>query len=211
MPAEVFMVLFSLGLWLDAVRRKATAPFRLAFTGLGAALTTGLLVWAAGGLLPGRWGLSGSPFWAQVAAGVVLADLALYWQHRMMHLRAFWRFHAAHHEPRRVTWMTQQRRHAVDSLLSLLAPVAPLALAGIGWREAALALMMIEGWGYVIHMRLRLRLPVLVTPEFHHLHHARDPACMGCNFGVLLPFDRLFGTAKAPGRTWPETGIGGEA
>ena len=44
---------------------------------------------------------------------------------------------------------------------------------------------------------------LLVTPRFHHWHHAAEPEAVDKNFAVHLPWlDRLFGTAYEPSR-WP--------
>ena len=43
---------------------------------------------------------------------------------------------------------------------------------------------------------------MLVTPRFHHWHHASSP--VDKNFAVHLPWlDRLFGTAYLPAARWP--------
>lgn len=44
----------------------------------------------------------------------------------------------------------------------------------------------------------------VVTPQFHHWHHTRDPALVDKNFSVSLPlFDLLFGTYYCPRDQWP--------
>jgi Fatty acid hydroxylase superfamily len=57
-----------------------------------------------------------------------------------------------------------------------------------------------------IHANVRLDLRaldwVLVTPRFHHWHHAASP--VDKNFAVHLPWlDLLFGTAYLPAARWP--------
>lgn len=53
---------------------------------------------------------------------------------------------------------------------------------------------------------------VLVTPRFHHWHHAAHPEAVNRNFAVHAPWiDRLFGTAHLPDGRWPEVyGIAGD-
>ena len=53
---------------------------------------------------------------------------------------------------------------------------------------------------------------VVVTPRFHHWHHAVEEAARDRNFAVHLPIlDRIFGTEHLPRRAWPERyGITGE-
>ena len=46
--------------------------------------------------------------------------------------------------------------------------------------------------------------PFLVTPRFHHWHHAAHPEARDRNFAVHLPWlDRLFGSAHFPEGAWP--------
>ena len=67
-----------------------------------------------------------------------------------------------------------------------------------------------------IHANVRFDLrriePWIVTPRFHHWHHAKDRAAIDKNFAVHLPWiDRLFGTAYEPDGRWPdEYGIAGD-
>jgi lathosterol oxidase len=66
-----------------------------------------------------------------------------------------------------------------------------------------------------IHANVRFRLgalePFLVTPRFHHWHHAAEEEARDKNFAVHLPWlDRLFGTAHFPKGAWPASyGIAG--
>jgi sterol desaturase/sphingolipid hydroxylase (fatty acid hydroxylase superfamily) len=59
---------------------------------------------------------------------------------------------------------------------------------------------------------LRALSPWLVTPAFHHWHHASDACAIDKNFGVHLPwFDRWFGTTYLPEGRWPSAyGIEGD-
>ena len=56
-------------------------------------------------------------------------------------------------------------------------------------------------------MRFRLSAldPFLVTPRFHHWHHAAHAEARDRNFAVHGPWlDRLFGSAHVPKEVWPE-------
>jgi sterol desaturase/sphingolipid hydroxylase (fatty acid hydroxylase superfamily) len=49
---------------------------------------------------------------------------------------------------------------------------------------------------------------VVVSPQFHRVHHSVDPAHADKNFaGVFSIFDYLFGTAHPSRDAYPETGI----
>jgi lathosterol oxidase len=46
---------------------------------------------------------------------------------------------------------------------------------------------------------------LLVTPQYHHWHHARHPDYVDANYAVHLPLiDMLFGTFRLPGEDWPD-------
>ncbi|TMA71984.1 MAG: sterol desaturase family protein, partial [Deltaproteobacteria bacterium] len=46
--------------------------------------------------------------------------------------------------------------------------------------------------------------PCLVTPRYHHFHHATEAEAIDKNFAVHLPvLDRLFGTQFLPETRWP--------
>jgi len=50
---------------------------------------------------------------------------------------------------------------------------------------------------------------VVVSPEFHHWHHAADVAAHNRDYGTILSvWDRLFGTAHEPGGFPGGYGIG---
>jgi sterol desaturase/sphingolipid hydroxylase (fatty acid hydroxylase superfamily) len=57
--------------------------------------------------------------------------------------------------------------------------------------------------GLFLHANVRWRwLPlhrIVITPEFHHWHHANEPDAINTNYSVFLPlWDTLFGTYFMP-------------
>ena len=57
--------------------------------------------------------------------------------------------------------------------------------------------------GIFLHANVRWRLRwlhrVMITPEFHHWHHANEPGAINANYSVFLPaWDLLFGTYFMP-------------
>jgi sterol desaturase/sphingolipid hydroxylase (fatty acid hydroxylase superfamily) len=147
----------------------------------------------------------------QFIAAVVVADLCQYLVHRgYHHVPWLWRFHAVHHSAPHLDWLAGSRMHVVEVLITRTAVVVPLYL--IGFSEPALN-------GYVLLVGVQAVLAhanvnwgfgalryLLVTPQYHHWHHARDPAYTDANYAVHLPaIDMLFGTFRLPGHAWPET------
>ncbi|MGQ0429073.1 MAG: sterol desaturase family protein [Gammaproteobacteria bacterium] len=155
--------------------------------------------------------VSSQPVWLQVLELMLLADLMQYWVHRAFHrLRWLWRFHAIHHSIRELDWLAGSRLHLVDVVVTRALVVLPAFV--LGFSEPALYawLVVIAVHGVLNHVNLRFRLRwlerLLVTPRFHHWHHAVSPPDV--NFAVHFPWlDRLFGTHHLPEGRWPE-GLG---
>ena len=89
----------------------------------------------------------------------------------------------------------------------------PLFVLGFSRARAAAYLVFVSFHAVFLHANLRFRLRALrwsvVTPAFHHWHHAEAPVDQ--NFAVHLPLiDRLFGTAWLPGGFPERYGIAGD-
>ena len=136
-------------------------------------------------------------------AGVVLFDLATYWVHRWSHeVPALWRFHAVHHSTEHLDWVSGFRSHPFDG--AMLAPPFVLLLAA-GFDPAftgVLAILQIVT-GIFLHANVGWRWRplhrVVITPEFHHWHHANEVEAHSSNYSVFLPlWDIVFGTYYMP-------------
>ncbi len=141
--------------------------------------------------------------------GIALFDLAIYWTHRWYHEVPFlWRFHSVHHSTEHLDWISGFRNHPLDG--TLIAPaVFFLMAAGFSPQFAgALAVVQIIA-GIFLHANVRWRLrrlhKVIITPEFHHWHHANEPGAVNSNYSVFLPaWDLVFGTYFMPNDRRPE-------
>ena len=136
----------------------------------------------------------------------VLVDFCYYVHHVAMHkVRWFWATHSVHHSPTRLNLSAAVRLgwggHLTGGFVFYLPPIA------LGFPPAAVFGMLGLGLFYQFFLHLA-RAPhlgllewVLNTPRHHHVHHAANDSCLDRNFGgVLIVFDRLFGTfAEAPG------------
>ncbi len=149
------------------------------------------------------------PVLVQFLEIVILADLAQYAVHRAFHQVSWlWAFHAVHHSSRDLDWLAGSRLHLVDAVATRALVLVPLAL--LGFAEGALHayLVFVSFHAVFIHANVRFRLtalePFLVTPRFHHWHHAAEVEARDRNFAVHLPWlDRLFGSAYFPPGLWP--------
>ncbi|MEM7094846.1 MAG: sterol desaturase family protein [Actinomycetota bacterium] len=132
-----------------------------------------------------------------------LFDFLGYWTHRFAHEVPFlWRFHAVHHSPEHMDWISGFRIHPFDGVLIapafffLLAAGFDVELTGI------LAILQIV-LGLFFHANVRVRWrwldKLVANPEFHHWHHANESDAIGHNYAPALPiWDLAFGTFFMP-------------
>ncbi len=132
-------------------------------------------------------------------------EFLYYWQHRAFHrVRWFWASHSVHHSPTRMNFTAAIRLGWTANLSGAFLFYLPLAW--IGFNPVAITAMLGVNlvYQFFIHTELVRSLGplewVLNTPAHHRVHHASNEACLDKNYGgVLIVFDRLFGTfAQAP-------------
>ncbi|HEY8067003.1 MAG TPA: sterol desaturase family protein [Methylosinus sp.] len=128
-----------------------------------------------------------------------------YWDHRASHrVRWMWATHSVHHSPTRMNYTAAVRLGWTAGLSGNFLFFLPLAW--LGFHPIAIMLMLTANllYQFFIHTELCPRLGllehVLNTPAHHRVHHASNASCLDRNYGgVLIVFDRLFGTfAEAP-------------
>lgn len=180
-------------------------------------------VWAVmvtGGAEPGelvtafssRSPIGAQPIWLQAVEVMLLAEFLGYWLHRAFHMGGWWRFHAIHHSPTRLSWLSALRLHPVNDLLGGLLRVMPLFLLGFRLDVLAGYLPGTAIYGLLLHANVRWDFGwlrhVIATPAFHRWHHAADAEGRDKNFAGLLPvFDLIFGTFYMPGRAPQRCGV----
>jgi sterol desaturase/sphingolipid hydroxylase (fatty acid hydroxylase superfamily) len=156
------------------------------------------------------------PIVVQVLLIMIVADVTQYWVHRSFHrIRWAWPFHAIHHSSRNMDWLAGSRLHVVDTVITRGLILVPLFVIGFAEQALYIWLGIVAAQATFIHVNMKLRLKwleqILVTPRFHHWHHAVKP--IDKNFAVHFPWvDRLFGTYHLPADgSWPaEVGIHGD-
>jgi len=153
--------------------------------------------------------VAAQPLALQVVQIVLVADLSEYAVHRAFHrVPWLWRFHAVHHSSRALDWLAGSRLHLVDIVVTRGLSFVPLYVLGFAPPAVYAYLVFVSFHAVFIHANVRFDFRpldwVLVTPRFHHWHHAAEPEAVDRNFAVHLPLiDRVFGTAYLPGR-WPQ-------
>lgn len=154
------------------------------------------------------------PFALSVLIGMVLLDLAIYWQHVAFHkVPLFWRFHKVHHADRDIDATTGVRFHPAEIVLSMLYKAVCVLLLGPSLMAVILFEVVLNASAMFNHANLKLpaaldRLirPFLVTPDMHRVHHSEIERETNSNYGFCLSvWDRLFGSYIAQ----PELGHDG--
>jgi sterol desaturase/sphingolipid hydroxylase (fatty acid hydroxylase superfamily) len=158
---------------------------------LGAALSEALGM----GLWPGDWSIL-----AQLALACVVVEAFDYWPHRMLHeLPWLWRFHAIHHNPKRVYWLNATRAHPMEIAFRGIVNVIPLALLGAGADVIALIAVTNAVLGMYQHANIDFELGPLTwifsVGEMHRWHHSIRLEEANSNYGSnFLFWDVVFGT-----------------
>ena len=162
-----------------------------------------------GGRAPNLLPVRHLPLWLQAGTILLLQDVMLYWIHRLFHTRRAWKFHAIHHSPTVLDWMSTARFHPINHLLSFtLADVVVLLL---GFDPEALAILMPINIVYssLVHANLNWTFGPLryffASPVFHRWHHTTQEEGLDKNFASTFPFlDVIFGTFWMPPGKLPE-------
>ncbi|WP_176057438.1 sterol desaturase family protein [Paraburkholderia sp. BCC1876] len=147
--------------------------------------------------------------WSGWVACFIGQEFCYYWFHRAAHrTRWFWCNHAVHHSPNQLTLSAAYRfgwagRLAGSQLFFLLAP-----WLGMPPRVVLIFLSLNLLYQFWIHATWIPRLGplewLLNTPSAHRVHHASNLEYLDGNYGgVLIVFDRLFGTYIAERRDTP--------
>lgn len=141
------------------------------------------------------------PVWFVLFAGILLMDMAIYWQHRLMHrVPVLWRLHRVHHSDLDFDTTTALRFHPIEIALSmayksLLVLALGLPLFVVIIFEIILNAAALFNHGNVSlpnNVERRLR-KAIVTPDMHRVHHSVLQTETDSNFGFFLSiWDRLF-------------------
>ena len=154
-----------------------------------------------------QWGMFNAitwPFWLEVVLAVLLLDLAIYWQHRLMHVvPLLWRLHRMHHSDRDLDVTSAIRFHPIEMVLSMAYKLGLIALLGPAVTAVIVFEIVLNTFSLFNHTNgylpekwdRRLRW-FLVTPDMHRIHHSKYFVNeTNSNYGVLTSlWDRLFGS-----------------
>ena len=130
-------------------------------------------------------------------------EFCYYWYHRAAHrIRFFWATHVVHHSPNQLTLSTAFRLGWTGKLTGTALFFTPLVWLGFEPKVVLTALSLNLLYQFWVHTtwipKLGVLEYVLNTPSAHRVHHASNLEYLDANYGgVLIVFDRLFGTYVA--------------
>ncbi|HZT55693.1 MAG TPA: sterol desaturase family protein, partial [Burkholderiaceae bacterium] len=141
--------------------------------------------------------------WSAIVLLFVGQEFCYYWYHRAAHrVRWFWGNHAVHHSPNELNLSAAFRIGAFGRLSGTTLFFVPLVWLGFDVRTVFAVLTLNLLYQFWIHATWIPKLGwleyVLNTPSAHRVHHASNLEYLDANYGgVLIVFDRLFGTYVA--------------
>ncbi|MEE4317714.1 MAG: sterol desaturase family protein [Erythrobacter sp.] len=209
-PVTFLLVVALFALAEFAWRRRSGRGYSLGALGANLGVMMGQFVsrFITGGLVTGamfavfafapvEWAMGD---WRTWVAGFFVLEFFYYWQHRFSHtIRWLWTSHAVHHSPNEFTLPAAFRLGWTGTISGGWLVLLPMAL--MGFHPVVIATLMAVNlrYQYFLHTEAVGKLGVLEwvfnTPSHHRVHHGSNPAYLDTNFGgVLIVFDRLFGT-----------------
>ncbi|MEB3217922.1 MAG: sterol desaturase family protein [Nostocales cyanobacterium 94392] len=138
--------------------------------------------------------------WWNVALLFLGIEFFYYWFHRASHrIRWFWASHVVHHSPEHFNLSVAYRLGWTGGISGSAIFFMPLVWLGFQPLTIAIALSLNLLYQFWIHTELIPKLGFLEwflnTPSHHRVHHACNSEYIDRNYGgVLIIFDRLFGT-----------------
>ena len=131
-------------------------------------------------------------------------EFCYYWFHRSSHrVRWFWSAHVVHHSGESMNMTTAMRQSLLYSVTGWWLFFMPLVLLGVHPAVVFLLYGCDLAYQFFIHTESVGKLHPWIefcfdTPSNHRVHHGRNAQYIDRNYGgVLIVFDRLFGTYAA--------------
>jgi len=149
--------------------------------------------------------------WWSLVLAFFVADFVYYWEHRIAHqVRLLWTQHAVHHSSRDLNIATAFRFGPLEGLWALIIHL-PMVFLGFSPEMVFFGGITVLAYQTWLHTetigRLGVLERVLNTPSHHRVHHGADAKYLDRNYGgVLIVWDRLFGTFQAEEET-PRYGL----
>ena len=138
-----------------------------------------------------------------IILGIVVLDLAVYWQHRIFHVAPLlWRLHRVHHTDTEFDVTTALRFHTIEIFLSYFIKAIVIVALGISFESVIIFEVVLNFCAMFNHGNYELPRPVekivrffIVTPSMHRVHHSVFKEETNSNYGFCLSiWDRVFGS-----------------
>lgn len=157
----------------------------------------------------GHGPLAQLPLAVQGLLFIIVSDFLLYWNHRLFHGGAFWKYHAIHHSPEELDWISAARFHPVNLVVGTIAVDVILLMAGISPNVMIWVGPLTTFHSAFVHANLNWTLGpfryVVATPVFHRWHHTPTSVGGNTNFAGSFPiWDLMFGTFRMPAGELPK-------
>ena len=180
------------------------------FDGLWATSETHLVNRLGGGVID----LTGLPWFVGGAIYLVAMDLGEYAFHRAQHAFPWmWAMHSLHHGDRALNVTSTNRHFWFEPIIKSVTIWLAVALL-FKVTTPMLAVYFVASFNnFLTHANLRAGLGPLSwmwnSPQYHRLHHSREPRHFNANFAAILPiFDVLTGAYRRPASgEFPDTGL----
>jgi sterol desaturase/sphingolipid hydroxylase (fatty acid hydroxylase superfamily) len=144
--------------------------------------------------------------WWSWGLAILAADFTYYWMHRAEHeIRLFWAYHSVHHSSPEYNLTTSMRLSWVEGLFEWMFFI-PMILLGFDVIQIIAALLIVVIYQTWIHTERVGKLGwldrIFNTPSVHRVHHGSNAKYLDKNYGgILIVWDRLFGTYQAEEET----------
>jgi sterol desaturase/sphingolipid hydroxylase (fatty acid hydroxylase superfamily) len=143
--------------------------------------------------------LRNSNIFLQFCLVIPINSFIFYWHHRLFHTKLLWKFHEIHHAAEEFNLITNFRNHPIDITVRTIFYTLPAAILGIN----PLVLLIYSGLAGILtcfqHSELVWSMPfiekhIFIGSSGHRIHHGRFFRQFNKNFGILVIWDKLFGT-----------------
>ena len=143
------------------------------------------------------------PLFVEIIIGVLLLDFAIYIQHVAFHrIPLLWRLHKVHHADRDIDVTTGIRFHPIEAALSMIYKCGIILLLGPVTLAVIIFEILLNASAMFNHANVRLPKSldkllrtVIVTPDFHRVHHSVIEKETNSNYGFFMSiWDKLCGT-----------------
>lgn len=188
-----------------------TRYFRIGMLIAGAAVLFGITT--GDGLIAfyenGHGPLARLPLVAQMLVFLAGEDFITYWTHRWFHGNRMWKYHAVHHFPEDLEWISAARFHPINLFFGAVFADVVLLLAGISPNVFVVLGPITIAHSAFVHANLNWTFGplkyVIATPMFHRWHHTAADRGGEKNFAATFPvLDLLFGTFYMPAGEVPD-------